>query len=64
MKSKQSSLKKAFLPYLPQQPSFSSNWGDNIDMAVDTPTSISTTQDNMSSPYVQSGGSNISISHG
>ena len=42
MKSKQSSLKKAFLPYLPQQPSSSSNWGDNIDIAVDIPSSVPT----------------------
>jgi len=63
MKSKQPSLKKAFLPYPPQQPSSSSNWEDDIDMVVDTSTSVPTTQDNVSSPYVQTGGSNMSMSH-
>ena len=63
MKSKQSSSKKAFLPYIPQQSSSSSNWRDDIDMVVNTSTSVPTTQDNVSSPHVQTGESNMSIPH-
>jgi len=53
MKSKQSSSKKAFLPYLPQQSSFSNNWRDDIDMVVDISTSVPTIQDNVLLSHVQ-----------
>ena len=63
MKSKQSNSRKGFLPYSQQQSASSSNWGDKVDIAiaVDMPTSAPTAQNNVSSPCVQTGGSNMSM---
>ena len=62
MKSKQSNLKKFFVPY-PQQSGPPRSQGDetDIDMAVDTP--ASTPVANKSSPRVQTGGLNVSTPH-